>query len=100
MRILNRAEPGKQVLMAKTFLLCRKCLGVLGHAWRAVNVDVRSLRLWQHARLNGTAALETIDPKSAAATNGTAQRSAATNPVSESQTQTLASVNANGRANQ
>jgi hypothetical protein len=71
--------------------------------WEGIELDPLPIALrLQHARLNGTAAVgsETIDPKSAAATNGTGQHSVATNPVSESQPQTLASVNANGRANQ
>jgi hypothetical protein len=71
--------------------------------WKGIKLDPLpiALRLWQHARLNGIAALssETIDPKSAAA-DETGQRSIATNPVSESQTQSMASENVNGRANQ
>jgi hypothetical protein len=70
--------------------------------WERIKLDPLPIapRLWQHARLNGTAALssEAIDPKSAAATNGTGQRSVATNPVCESQPLTLASMNVNGRA--
>jgi hypothetical protein len=71
--------------------------------WEGIRLDPLpiALGLWQHARLNGTKAVgsEAISPKSAAA-NGTGPRAVATNPASESETQTLASVNANGRANQ
>ena len=72
--------------------------------WEGIKLDPLpiALRLWQHVRLNDAAAVvgEAIDPKSAAATNGTGQRSVATNPASESETQTLASENVNGRTNQ
>lgn len=66
--------------------------------WEGIRLDPLpiALRLWQHARLNGTAALssEATDPKSAAA-NGTGRRSVATDPAFESQP-----VNVNGLANQ
>jgi hypothetical protein len=70
--------------------------------WEGIGLDPLpiALRLWQHARLNGTVDSEAINPKSAAANEPAAQRSVATNPVSENKTQTLASMNANGPANQ
>jgi hypothetical protein len=72
--------------------------------WEGIGLDPLpiALRLWQHARLNGTAEVgsEAINPESAATTIVKGQRSVATNSACEGEVHASASMNVNGRATQ
>jgi ERF superfamily len=69
--------------------------------WQRTNIDPLpiALRLWQHARSNGTAALDSGDTESrfAIATNGAGHRSTARNPDSSGDAISSASIHADGR---
>jgi hypothetical protein len=69
--------------------------------WQRTNVDPLpiALRLWQHARSNGTAALVSGDTESrfAIATNGAGHPSTAKNPDSSGDAISSASIHADGR---
>jgi len=69
--------------------------------WQKTKVDPLpiALRLWQHARSNGTAALASGDTESrfAIATNGAGHRSTARNPDSSGDAISSASIHADGR---
>jgi hypothetical protein len=69
--------------------------------WQRTNIDPLpiALRLWQHARSNGTVALVSGDTESrfAIATNGAGHRSTARNPDSSGDAISSASIHADGR---
>jgi hypothetical protein len=69
--------------------------------WQKTKIDPLpiAVRLWQHARSNGTAALASGDTESrlAIATNGAAHRSTARNPDSSGDAISSASIHADGR---